>query len=141
MSGQLLKIDFHAACSSRTVDVPGTPRTCRTFPFLPSALTIASAVTAASRYVFGEMFTAAGELTVLISETVGIPCFAAASINGFIAVGEIAFVRMMSAPCWTAALYCCTCSATAVCEDAVVTMMFLSTSGLCLSHFCINLKV
>ncbi len=57
------------------------------------------------------------------------------------AVGERAFVRMMSAPCCTAALYCCTCSATACCDDAVVTMRFLSTSGLRFRKFWISLSV
>src|SRR3954470_13908473 len=84
------------------------------------------------------MLTAAGESTVLISETVGSPCFAAASIAGCSAVAESAFVRMICAPCCTAALYCCTCSETAVWEDAVVMMMFLSTSGLRLRNFGIS---
>src|SRR4051794_11949498 len=84
------------------------------------------------------MLTAAGESTVLISETVGIPCFAAASIAGCSAVAESAFVRMICAPCCTAALYCCTCSETADCDEAVVMMTFLSTSGLCLRNFGIS---
>ena len=75
---------------------------------------------------------------MLIAETVGIPCLPAASIAGARAVGDSGLLRMMSAPCWIAELNCCTCSATACCDDAVVTIRFLSTSGLRLRNFWIS---
>ena len=77
----------------------------------------------------------------MIAETAGIPCLPAASIAGASAVGESGLFRMMSAPCWTAELNCCTCSDTACCDDAVVTIRFLSTSGLRLRNFWISLNV